>query len=433
MKTYHLSLVISSGFWGLACGSQTSSPTVANGARPASVVQQKVLPASFESEAGVIRAGPQPPNWGDVERRMMRVVEAEPSHGLAWYNIGVAREQLDRIGAAADAYRRAIVADPKFRAARENLAGLAMRRGDEQEAVGLLRDLVTEDPAAVSARVALARYDLKNGRYAEARQLCKAALTYDPKNIEAYCILGQESLIQKNRLRVRLLADQGLKISTDAACLHELLGQLAHAEGDASIALVHFERAIRIQPRLPAAHFKIGEISLAYRDYNRAAAAFTAVVQLEPRNEAAFINLGIARKASGQLEAAEEAYLTAMQVAKTRPLAAAHFNLGVLYMKYLQRPDDAEREFNTYLRSSPKANPKVRGWLRELAALRAPPPPREPEDLNGSPSEPKAVQRRRVDTAQRAASPRRLKPRKKRRAPPAAPTSKPRLSTSDFE
>ncbi|MEL6186663.1 MAG: tetratricopeptide repeat protein, partial [Myxococcota bacterium] len=76
-----------------------------------------------------------------VEGEMEAVVAEEPGHGLAWYNLGVAREKLGRANAAAEAYRRAVATGGPSEA-KQNLAVLAAQKGDRREAVVLLRELV---------------------------------------------------------------------------------------------------------------------------------------------------------------------------------------------------------------------------------------------------------------------------------------------------
>lgn len=343
--------------------------------RPETEGKLKVVPATdaataFQAEADAIKARGEPVDWGDVEGRMTRITTSHPTYGLAWFNLGLARENVGRLEEAAEAYRKAIATNGELREARENLAALAARQGDLREAVALLKELVASDPGAAEARVALASYELQSGDPEAARRLAIEALTHDPKNLGAYCVLGKDAYGAKDGLRVRLLAAQGLKIDAQAACLHDLLGRVALDEGDPGLALKHFEEAVKADPALVEANFAIGEISLAYRDYNRAVAAFEAVTQARPDEPAGLVNLGIAKKAAGRLEEAEQAYLAAIAQADGAPVPAAHFNLGILYLRHLDRLDDAERALKTYLQTSDGEGDQVFAWLEEIAVRR---------------------------------------------------------------
>lgn len=348
----------------LVVGCSTSSPSVKNG-----YDQDKTAYESskglFDAEAAAIRSGSQPPDWQEVIQRMDGVIRANTNNSFAWYNLGVAQAKLKQWEAAATAYRRAYTLNSSLHEARENLVKVLFAKGDRREAYQLLAKIVKSNPSAVEARVALARYLLAEGRVNDARQLCVQALTYEPKHIEAYCVLSEVALVTKNYLRVRLLVAQGFKIQPDAACLHDALGQLAHAEGDDGAALAHYERAIVAGPRRGASHFRIGALSLAYRAYQRARAAFEAVVQLMPRRPEGYVNLGIALSALGESRAAEKTYLEALRMAGDTPLPAAHLNLGILYLRYLEEYDKAEKEFRIYLRQSDRDTQRVYAWISE--------------------------------------------------------------------
>ena len=321
-------------------------PTPA-GLRSVQAVKPTDAATDFQSEAEAIKRMGEPPDWGNVRFRMEGLVRRHPRYGLAWYNLGVAYERLGETDKAADAYRRALAVNDQLREAQLNLASLAVERGDRDEAVSLLETLVERDPGAVGARVALASYRLEQDKFDDAERLAKEALARNPENIGGYCVLARLFVARKQDGKARLVVAQGFKIDEDAACLHLALGRLLLDDGDTAAALVSLEQAVKRDPALSEARFLIAETSMSFKDFQRAIEHYRIVADRAPDPGPALVNLGVAYKGSGQFAEAEQAYQSATTFEESAP--AAHFNLGVLYLRHLERIDDAEKSLRRYL------------------------------------------------------------------------------------
>lgn len=335
------------------------------------VVKANEAAKDFQAEADAIKQGGGEPNWSDVASRMEGLTAKHPGYGLAWYNLGVAYENLGKNDQAADAYRRALSTNEKLREAQENLAALAVKRGESNEAVGLLQDLVDRDPGAAEARVALATHHLQKDEIDEATALARDALGYQPKNIGAYCVLAEAAVKTKDHLRARLVAAQGLKIDPDASCLHYVLGLVALREEELAVAIASFERAIEKDGTLLEARFHVAQISMGYKDFKKAIDNYTAVTQQNPKAVAAFVNLGVAHKGSGQFDLAEAAYKKAIEAAGADGAPDAHYNLGVLYLRNMSKLPAARDELKRYLQLADGNNDQVFGMLEEIEKLEA--------------------------------------------------------------
>jgi tetratricopeptide (TPR) repeat protein len=374
-RTLFSLLVLASG-----CATQQNKKEVRSGPVPnAGIMKQDVggvkddaAVRAFVQEAEYIKAASQKGklDWAEVDDRMSDIVRKHPSYALAWYNKGVALEKLGKSKEAEEAYRRASALNPALHEAQENLAALAAKRGDAGEAMSLLRELVARDPGAATARFALAQYALSQGDVEEAIALCQDGLSHAPKNIAGYCVLAQAAVKQKDHLRARLLAAQGLKIDKSAGCLHFVLGQVAMAEGSTGVALKAFETAVQQNPELVEARFRIAQISLGFKDFKKAIDNYVAITQVEPKNAAAFVNLGIALKGSGRYQEAEKAYLQAVEVASGPAAAPAHYNLGVLYLRDLKKPDQAQEHLKRVLQLGDGDEDGVFKMLEEIEQMR---------------------------------------------------------------
>ena len=353
----------------VGCGGATPSTD----ASPTGLAAAPSTPANtaaddFQTQADAIKQRGEPPDWADVADRMRAVTRKHPRYALAWYNLGVAYEQLGRAEEAADAYRRALATNDTLREAQVNLASLAVERGDRDEAVSHLEMLVARDSGAVGARVALAGYRLQQSAFEEAERLAKEALARAPENIGGYCVLGHLYARNGDRGRARLVVAQGLKVDAEAACLHLALGRVLLAEKKTAEALDALQRAVQADGRLTEARFLIAEISMSFKDFNRAIAQYRAVTEQMPKLGAAWVNLGVAYKGSGRFDEAEKAYLAA--TALPEAASAAHFNLGVLYLRHFERLEDAEANLRRFVELADGASDDAQPLIAEVEQLK---------------------------------------------------------------
>jgi len=309
-------------------------------------------------------------DWEKAEQRFGELTQEYSSLASAWYNLGVAREQLGRLKPAELAYRKAIAIDPKLSSARENLASVVLRLGDRRQAISILRELVVLDPEASTARLALGRSLLAAGRRDEAIELSQAALAADPKNIGGYCILALAAVETGDNQKVRLLRDQAFKIEKGAkrACLHFAIGLVLLSEKKTAAALVEFSEAVKKDPKSNfEAWFRIAEISMEFKNFKRAVESYKAVCDLDPMNIEAHLNLGVAYKGLGDFKRAESSYKRALALAGKKDLPEAHFNLGVLYLRNLENLSLASKNLKKYIEiAAPPQNAPVFTWLQEI-------------------------------------------------------------------
>ena len=357
--------------WG-AAGCASGGGPVARAVAPDAPAEAAESDRSREDFAATVAElglgeGEAPADWARVRDRMAGLADRYPRFAPAWYNLGVAEEALDRPEPAVEAYRRALALDEHPPEVEASLGRLLIERGRRAEADALLREVVARDPSAARARVTLGWLRLEDGDLDEVRRLGVEALTYRPRLRDAYCLLGEEAFAREADLRVELLAGQGFELDEGLACLHELLGRVARRRGDPSAALAHFERAVEAEPGRVASLFSLGEIALSFRDFERARAAFSAVTEAQPDHAAAWVDLGVARKGLGDHAGAEAAYLAAIE---SEAPAAAHYNLGLLYLRHTDRLDDAEAALKTYLRGADRPEEEVYAWLEEITARR---------------------------------------------------------------
>jgi tetratricopeptide (TPR) repeat protein len=82
------------------------------------------------------------------------------------------------------------------------------------------------------------------------------------------------------------------------------------------------------------------------------------------------VNLGIALKGSGRFDEAEKAYRQAIEVASGPTAAPAHYNLGVLYLRDLKKPDQAQEHLKRVLQLGDGDEDGVFKMLEEIEQMR---------------------------------------------------------------
>jgi tetratricopeptide (TPR) repeat protein len=323
--------------------------------------------AEFQSETASLDN-----KWEELQDHMKSFTRKHPEFAPAWYDLGLAQQNLGKVEDAEESYKKALEKDSALRQAAENLAALEVKKGDTQGAERLLRSLVDRDQTAAKARSALAEALVSQGNIDEAATLARESLAHDPKNMQDYCVLARAAVQEKKHSLARLLVSQGFKVSESAGCLHFVLGSLLYQEKQIAQAMEEFEKAVEQQPDLIEARFRIAQISMGLKDFKKAVSSYEAVTKVDPKNAAAWVNMGVAFKGSAQFAEAEKAYLKAIEVATDQTVPEAHFDLGVLYLRNMNRPEDARTQLKRYLQlGGTEGNDPAFGMLEEIDQLKA--------------------------------------------------------------
>jgi len=105
--------------------------------------------------------------------------------------VGQVAYRAGRFPEAAEAFRRAVEAEPESARARVNLASALGGLGDQEGAVRELREALRLDPANTTARFNLGSLQMGTGELAEAEENFRAVLAASPNDVEAHLALGR--------------------------------------------------------------------------------------------------------------------------------------------------------------------------------------------------------------------------------------------------
>ncbi|GAK56777.1 tetratricopeptide TPR_2 repeat protein [Candidatus Vecturithrix granuli] len=102
---------------------------------------------------------------------------------------------------------------------------------------------------------------------------------------------------------------------------------------------------------------------LALTQPQQAAHQYLQAILLDPLNSLAYLRLGDAYQASSQYDMAVAAYQKALS--ESPQLAQAHYQLGMLFERYVKDPQKAIEHYRTYLELG-GMDKRVQIWLRNL-------------------------------------------------------------------
>jgi Flp pilus assembly protein TadD len=226
-------------------------------------------PGQAEALRGLVRSAAQVGRLTDAERVLTRAANGGSVPALVELSIvHAARGDVD---AAIDTARRAVVANPRDRAALRQLAAAYAEAGQEEglERLIQLADQAGEPAAALYGRLRLAYL---RGGFGEAADAGEELARLDPGDADVWTLIGSSraALGQYDRAREALESAQRLA-PADARVLVNL-GTVALRAADLSTARARFSEAVFLDPTLPAARQGLADVLERQGQSGRAAA-----------------------------------------------------------------------------------------------------------------------------------------------------------------
>ncbi|MEM6296207.1 MAG: tetratricopeptide repeat protein, partial [Myxococcota bacterium] len=259
----------------------------------------------------------------EAEKIYEAIIKKEPKFDLAYNNLGVIYWNRKKESKALDYFKRAVEANPKTKAPRNNLAAA-------------LRDKYSSDP--------------KQDDFSKAERNLQTVLAVDSSNQLAYENLAR-LYYDRGRLKDKsymLLADlvvtQSLRVFKDSGAespdIYNIKG-LIYMERDNQVdALKAFTKAADLKPDHADAHMNIAMISIRFRDYAQAEKSINIALKdgRQKKNVETYLGLGVAQRGLRKYKDAEKSFKKAMDVDGKDPRAL--YNLGVLYQGHIGPSSD---------------------------------------------------------------------------------------------
>jgi len=208
--------------------------------------------------------------YAEALTELTRAVAAAPRHAEAWNSLGVAREQLDNLPGAKEAFEQAIKLKPAYPLALNNLGKWHIDQGEARIGLAWLDKALALKPIQLEAlnnRV-VALLDLGQANAAE--QAAREALQWFPDNAALYLNLGNACLNQTQGAKAREAFNRALVLNPYFEEVHFnlaiLLGRaeyLGAAVDYLKKQVAHKGDSVDLLVRLAVAQSAVGDLAMA--------------------------------------------------------------------------------------------------------------------------------------------------------------------------
>lgn len=299
--------------------------------------------------------------WSDSETLFRRMIAVTPGNYMAHYNLANGYSRRGDLAGAVKEYEAALVAEPNYPEAHNNLGTVLLRQGKFEEAIAHHREaarLLTQFLYVFNLANALA----DGGKFAEAVATYQQALQLDPNSSQAHHNMGLalQAMGQPEQAAAAFRAEVQLQPESPGAELN-LANRLADA-GKVDEAITHYLAAQRLDPGNAETANGLGICYAMQNKFAEAEAQFRESIRSKADNPGAESNLGNALGAQKRLDEAIPHYQKALQI-DTNDFQT-HFNLGLSLLQ-LGRKSEAKEHFAEALRIHPDY-PKAREALNGL-------------------------------------------------------------------
>jgi len=221
-----------------------------------------------------------------------KVIELDPSHDGARYNLGVALQFMGRLDEAAAAYRELIKQQATHAAACNNLGQVLRKQQKPDEAIDWFKKALDIDPGRTDIQNNLGLAYADQGNLDAAASIFMQILPTDPDNSETLNNLGRVRQLQSRHLEAVQHLERALEINPEYAEAHNTLANIFLATGRFAEAAGHFLHAIRIEPDNAAFHYNLGNAYQSQHKQPDAAREYRSALKIYPGYVEAWNNLG---------------------------------------------------------------------------------------------------------------------------------------------
>jgi tetratricopeptide (TPR) repeat protein len=284
-------------------------------------------------------------SWEQAAAAYRKVLEGEPSHRTAHYNLALCQERMGALEEAAREFETAASIDGGSWQAPLGRGFCLLKLARPEDALacfdtalersGRSEKSVNRDRILTGRAVALQQ----TGRMDEAADLYKQLLPANPDSPALLSNFIAVSLARKDDAPIKELAERLLRVQPDAPLALQGLTAAAISRGDYSAAAQYCAQLVKVAPDSYVGWFNLG---IAYQKTGRweqAGNAYKEAALIRPSAVEASANLGAVLQERGDLAGARRAYERVLAVSPQLP--GALWNLALLAERE-GREDEAE-------------------------------------------------------------------------------------------
>lgn len=255
----------------------------------------------------------------------------DPNYAEAHNNLGVTLWRLGRVNEAIAHYEQAMRVKPNEPEAHRNLGAIFLQSGKLTEAIAQYEEALRIGPNDPVAHNDMGVAMVHAGRLDKAVEHYKRALQVNPDNAEAHNNFGV-ALWRLGRLSEAVTQyEQAVRIKPDEPEVHSNFGALLLQAGNLKEAIAQYQEVLRIRPNDPVAHNDIGVAFMHSDQPEQAFKHYQQAIQIKTNYAEAYNNLGSALQQTGKLPEAVAHFEQALRLKPS--FAQAHYNLGLVLAK----------------------------------------------------------------------------------------------------
>ncbi len=326
-------------------------------------------PKALVEQAAIISEDPDTlkARHDELEGLLRKALEQDPKLVEARLNLVLLHYYMGDVPTAKAELDKLLQLDPGYASGRAMRGLLLLRDGQVAEGRAELDAAVAADPYNAIANAELAALAYKAGNDEEAIRLGRLALLIDSANVNAYVTIAMAYRHMGSANLAKLVCYNAIGMSPKAAPIYNILGLLFLAEDQVKDAIVQFEKAVAFEPDFVEAHVNLGAVMLNYGDFSGALAHFDAVLRLQPDNVDAVLSRAVALRGLGKYPEAAEGY---EKVLTMRPgHLGALYNRCILFQEYLNEYDKALDHCRLMLQSIDKKHPDYKEMVDRVAGI----------------------------------------------------------------
>lgn len=225
------------------------------------------------------------------------------------YNLmGAAYNRLDQFPMAVQSYQQAIIINPDFIDAHNNLGNCLKLQGDLHAAEAAYRRALDIAPSHADANYNLAITLSDQGNHDDAVAYYRQAITSQPDHVQAHSNLGVIYKNQGNHEAALEHYSQALRIAPDRPMSLYNLGNLYLDRGQLDEAITTLSRVAQLAPQFADTHYNLGNAYLQKNDFDAAITCFNRSIDIRPAYANAHFNRATALFGIDNLPEAWQAY-----------------------------------------------------------------------------------------------------------------------------
>jgi tetratricopeptide (TPR) repeat protein len=277
-----------------------------------------------------------PKNWSDAIAQAQQGAFLDPDNPIVQGAVGKIFEANGQLEQAANAYRKALAADPAFGPARFALIQAELNRGNRDAAIAEARKLTSTGMSSPDIERLIGEDAVRRQDYSNAIPFLEKATKGLPGNPDGWALLGRAYHANRRYDEAADAYGRAVELAPQNANYRTTYGLILGMAGDLDKGLAELQKVTTT----PGYKDAVGWVNLGwiYRNMNKAAesiAAYKKGLELDPKQEQAALGLGWAYQYIKDYDSAIKAYDQAIQIDPKD--ASADANLGKAWCYFFKR------------------------------------------------------------------------------------------------